>query len=84
LLYPARQRVIVKINVLLKSCASPDFAAVATNLSFYGTFRGAGCQHPIKKKLFFNKKMSGTADIVTKDARLIERFLYQFRDVFRR
>lgn len=28
--------------------------------------------------------MSGTADIVTEDLRLIERLLYQFRDVFSR
>jgi hypothetical protein len=28
--------------------------------------------------------MSGTADIVTEDLRLIERLLYQFRDIFRR
>lgn len=28
--------------------------------------------------------MAGTADIVTEDLRLIERLLYQFRDIFNR
>ena len=36
------------------------------------------------KQISFQQEMSGTADIVTEDLRLIERLLYQFRDVFRR
>ncbi|WP_051590621.1 HlyD family secretion protein [Flavobacterium daejeonense] len=32
----------------------------------------------------FQQEMSGTAEIVTEDLRLIERLLYQFRDVFKR
>jgi multidrug resistance efflux pump len=32
----------------------------------------------------FQQEMSGSAEIVTEDLRLIERLLYQFRDVFRR
>ncbi len=36
------------------------------------------------KKIIFHQEMSGTADIITEDLRLIERLLYQFRDVFRR
>lgn len=36
------------------------------------------------KKIIFQQEMSGTADIVTEDLRLIERLLYQFRDLFRR
>ena len=43
-----------------------------------------GLQTSYKKQIAFRQEMSGTADIVTKDARLIERFLYQFRDVFAR
>jgi hypothetical protein len=35
-----------------------------------------------KKEIQFQQEMSGTADIVTEDLRLIERLLYQFRDVF--
>jgi multidrug efflux pump subunit AcrA (membrane-fusion protein) len=37
-----------------------------------------------KKEISFQQEMSGTADIVTEDLRLIERLLYQFRDVFKR
>jgi multidrug resistance efflux pump len=37
-----------------------------------------------KKKITFQQEMSGTADIVTEDLRLIERLLYQFRDIFKR
>lgn len=36
------------------------------------------------KKIAFRQEMSGTADIITQDLRLIERLLYQFRDLFRR
>jgi multidrug resistance efflux pump len=32
----------------------------------------------------FQQEMSGTAEIITEDLRLIERFLYQFRTVFKR
>jgi multidrug resistance efflux pump len=43
-----------------------------------------GLKTSYKKQIAFRQEMSGTADIVTKDARLIERFLYQFRDMFKR
>lgn len=43
-----------------------------------------GLQTSYKKQITFRQEMSGTADIVTNDARLIERFLYQFRDIFKR
>ncbi|WP_298156218.1 HlyD family efflux transporter periplasmic adaptor subunit [Flavobacterium sp.] len=36
------------------------------------------------KPITFQQEMTGTADVVTEDLRLIERLLYQFRDVFRR
>lgn len=36
------------------------------------------------KKIAFQQEMTGTADIITEDLRLIERLLYQFRDVFKR
>jgi multidrug resistance efflux pump len=36
------------------------------------------------KKIVFQQEMAGTADIVTEDLRLIERLLYQFRDLFTR
>ena len=37
-----------------------------------------------KKQIVFQQEMSGTADIVTEDLRLMERLLYQFRDIFKR
>jgi multidrug resistance efflux pump len=37
-----------------------------------------------KKNLPFQQEMSGRADIVTQDLRLIERFFYQFRDIYAR
>lgn len=43
-----------------------------------------GLETSYKKQISFQQEMSGTADIVTEDLRLIERLLYQFRDVFRR
>lgn len=36
------------------------------------------------KEIVFQQEMSGTADIITKDLRLTERLLYQFRDLFNR
>ena len=43
-----------------------------------------GLKTSYKKKIEFQQEMSGTADIITGDLRLLERLLYQFRDVFRR
>lgn len=43
-----------------------------------------GIQTSYKKQIVFQQEMSGTADIVTDDLRLIQRLLYQFRDVFKR
>ena len=43
-----------------------------------------GLKTSYKKQIIFQQEMSGTADIVTQDLRLIERFLYQFRDIFKR
>ena len=37
-----------------------------------------------KKQIVFQQEMSGSAEIVTEDLRLIERLLYQFRDIFKR
>jgi len=43
-----------------------------------------GLRTSYHKNITFQQEMSGTADVVTEDLRLIERLLYQFRDVFRR
>lgn len=36
------------------------------------------------KKIVFKQEMSGTANIITEDLRLIERFFYQLREIFSR
>ena len=36
-----------------------------------------------KKEIQFQQEMSGNADIITEDLRLIERLLYQFRSIFK-
>jgi uncharacterized protein YbcV (DUF1398 family) len=43
-----------------------------------------GLKTSYKKQITFQQEMSGSAEIVTEDLRLIERLLYQFRDIFRR
>lgn len=43
-----------------------------------------GLKTSYNKELQFQQEMSGTADIITEDLRLIERLLYQFRDFFKR
>jgi len=43
-----------------------------------------GLQTSYKKHINFQQEMTGTADIITEDLRLLERLLYQFRDIFRR
>ena len=37
-----------------------------------------------KKEIIFQQEMAGSAHIITENLRLIERLLYQFRDVFKR
>lgn len=41
-----------------------------------------GLKTSYKKVIPFKQEMKGTADIVTEDLRLIERLLYQFRDLY--
>ena len=43
-----------------------------------------GLETSYNKKITFQQEMTGTADIITEDLRLIERLLYQFRDIFNR
>lgn len=42
-----------------------------------------GLKSSYQKIIPFQQEMKGSADIITEDLRLIERLLYQFRDVFR-
>ncbi len=43
-----------------------------------------GIKTSYKKEIIFQQEMNGTADIITEDLRLIERFFYQFRVFFNR
>lgn len=43
-----------------------------------------GLKTSYDKKILFQQEMSGSADIITEDLRLLERLLYQFKDIFRR
>jgi multidrug resistance efflux pump len=43
-----------------------------------------GLKTSYNKQIVFQQEMTGSADIVTEDLRLLERLLYQFRDVFKR
>jgi len=41
-----------------------------------------GLETSYKKKIFFQQEMKGSAEIITDDLRLIERILYQFKNIF--
>lgn len=43
-----------------------------------------GLETSYKKKINFRQEMVGTADIITEDLRLLDRLLYQFRDLIKR
>lgn len=43
-----------------------------------------GLKTSYNKDISFQQEMTGTADIITEDLRLIERLLYQFRDLIKR
>lgn len=43
-----------------------------------------GLETSYKKQITFQQEMTGIADIITENLRLIERLLYQFRGVFKR
>lgn len=43
-----------------------------------------GLDTSYEKKIIFHQEMSGTADVITEDLRLMERLLYQFREMFSR
>lgn len=77
--YPDREFGIIK-GTIKSISLTPD---KENNLLIDVTLSG-GLETSYKKEIVFQQEMSGTADIVTEDLRLIERLLYQFRDMFRR
>ena len=86
--YPDREFGIVK-GLVKAISLTPDkdgnlLIDVSLPNGLQTNFTNNSAQKPSSKQIVFQQEMSGTADIVTEDLRLIERLLYQFRDVFRR
>lgn len=77
--YPDREFGILKGVVSAISLTPDKDGNLLLNISL-----PKGLQTCYKKQIVFQQEMSGTADIVTEDLRLVERLLYQFRDVFKR
>ena len=77
--YPDREFGIIKGVIKAISLTPDKDGNLLINVSLPN-----GIQTSYKKQITFQQEMSGTADIITEDLRLIERLLYQFRDIFRR
>ncbi|PWA05408.1 HlyD family secretion protein [Flavobacterium psychrotolerans] len=77
--YPDSQFGILKGKVKAISLTPDKDGNLLLNVSL-----PKGLETSYKKQITFQQEMSGTADIVTEDLRLIERLLYQFRDIFTR
>lgn len=77
--FPDREFGMLKGNVKSISLTPDKEGNLLIDISLPG-----GLETSYKKQITFQQEMSGTADIVTEDLRLLERLLYQFRDVFRR
>jgi multidrug resistance efflux pump len=77
--YPDREFGIIKGKIQAISLTPDKEGNLLINISL-----PKGLHTSYKKQIIFQQEMSGTADIVTEDLRLIERLLYQFRDIFKR
>jgi HlyD family secretion protein len=75
--YPDREFGILKGKVKSMSLTPDKDGNLLLNISLPN-----GLNTSFKKEIQFQQEMSGTADIITEDLRLIERLLYQFRSVF--
>lgn len=77
--YPDREFGIIKGFISAISLTPDKDGNLLINVSFPKSLETS-----YKKQIIFRQEMSGTADIVTEDLRLMERLLYQFRDIFKR
>jgi multidrug resistance efflux pump len=77
--YPDREFGMIKGKINAISLTPDKDGNLLINISL-----PQGLETSYKKQITFQQEMSGTADIVTEDLRLIERLLYQFRDIFKR
>ena len=77
--YPDREFGMIKGSIRVISLTPDKEGNLLINVSL-----PQGLETSYKKQINFQQEMSGTADIITEDLRLIERLLYQFRDIFKR
>lgn len=77
--YPAKEFGIVTGEVKSISLTPDHEGNLLIDVAF-----PRGIETSYKKKIQFRQEMVGTADIVTEDLRLIERFFHQFKDMFKR
>jgi multidrug resistance efflux pump len=77
--YPDREFGIIKGVIKAISLTPDKDGNLLINVSL-----PKGLETSYRKQIAFQQEMSGTADIITEDLRLIERLLYQFRDIFNR
>ena len=77
--YPDREFGMIKGSIRVISLTPDKEGNLLINVSL-----PQGLETSYKKQISFKQEMSGTADIITEDLRLIERLLYQFRDIFKR
>ena len=77
--YPDREFGVIKGIIQAISLTPDKDGNLLINVSL-----PKGLETSYQKQIIFQQEMSGTADIVTEDLRLVERLLYQFRDIFKR
>ncbi|MGL2995080.1 HlyD family secretion protein [Flavobacterium sp. TSSA_36] len=77
--YPDREFGMIKGSIKAISLTPDKEGNLLINVSL-----PQGLETSYKKQINFQQEMSGTADIITEDLRLIERLLYQFRAIFKR
>ncbi len=77
--YPDREFGIIKGKVKSISLTPDNEGNLLIDISLPN-----GIETSYDKKIAFQQEMSGSADIVTEDLRLIQRFFYQFKDIFKR
>ncbi|OWP86165.1 HlyD family secretion protein [Flavobacterium covae] len=76
--YPDREFGIIKGNIKAISLTPDKDGNLLIDISLPN-----GLKTSYKKQITFQQEMSGNADIITQDLRLLERLLYQFRDIFK-
>lgn len=77
--FPDREFGIIKGNIQAISLTPDKEGNLLIDISLPNALETS-----YKKTIPFQQEMQGNADIITEDLRLIERLLYQFRDVFQR